>query len=115
MAAVAAVLLLFDFGYNQFSHGIGSWYMHLVPAVVFLAGVIPALIVHRLGEPAKLQIELWRMGLSAIVAAMILQGVMEIAGSEAKSLLLFVLVGLLLWLISAILYAMTIAKKGSIR
>lgn len=114
-AIVAAALLLLDFVYNQFSHGIGSWYMHLVPAVVLLAGFAPAFVVARFGEPKPVLIELWRMGLSAVVSAMILSGILEIAGSEARSLAYFVLAGFFLWLTAATLYVVDIAKKGNRR
>jgi len=112
---VAAGLFLLDFVYNQFSHGIGSWYMHLVPTVVLLAGFAPAFVVARFGEPKPVLIELWRMGLSAVVAAMILTGILEIAGSETRSLASFYGVGILLWLIAATLYLLYLARKEADR
>jgi hypothetical protein len=101
---VAAVFALLDFVYNLFSFGIGSWYMHSVPLVILLAGTVPAFVVARFHEPKPFLIELWRMGLSTIVAAMILTGILEIAGSEARSLVYFYGVGLLLWGIAMALY-----------
>lgn len=111
---VAAVFVLFDVVYNLFSHGIGSWYMHLVPLVILLAGSVPAFVVDRFAEPKPILIELWRMGLSTIVAGMILTGILEIAGSETRSLVFFYGVGLLIWGISAALYFFGIGK-GTIR
>lgn len=101
---VAAVFALFDLVYNLFSFGIGSWYMHSVPFVILLAGSVPAFVVARRHEPKPFLIELWRMGLSTIVAAMILTGILEIAGSEARSLVYFYGVGLLLCGIAMALY-----------
>lgn len=111
---VAGFLVLLDLVYNMFSYGIGSWYMHLVPLFVLLAGTVPAFVVARFYEPKPILIELWRMGLSTIAAAMVLTGILEIAGSEARSLVYFYGVGLLLWLIAAALYLFRMGK-GTIR
>lgn len=82
---VSAFCFIFYLVYDQFSHGIHSFFMTWLFAFPFVLGAVPCVLLWLVKQtPVRLSINLWNSGVSAVTCASLLMGIFEIAGAESR-------------------------------
>lgn len=85
--AVSAFCLIFYLVYNNFSHGVHSFYMTWLFAFPLLLGALPCSLlwlIKGIGLPIRFSINMWNSGVAAATCSSLLIGIFEIAGAESK-------------------------------
>lgn len=82
---VSAFCFIFYLVYDQFSHGIHSFFMTWLFAFPFVLGAVPCAVLWLVKQtPVRLSINLWNSGVAAVTCASLLMGIFEIAGAESR-------------------------------
>ena len=97
--AVSAFLVVFNFVYGLFAHGVESPYMTFAFLVPLVLGVLPCLAFRFLPEAAPAASVPWRMGIATLAVGCLLHGVFDIYGSPSS------LVPVFFWAAGLLLFA----------
>ncbi|MFA6801154.1 MAG: hypothetical protein WCR19_03500 [Acholeplasmataceae bacterium] len=101
---VSLFLILFNYIYSLFAHGVSSNYMSRAYLIPLIGGGLLSLIMLAFNNLTDLAKHLWDMGLTTLVVGSLLHGVFDIYGSESSFVKIFFIVGILLLFISIIVY-----------
>ena len=99
-------LFLFQLIYHKFSHGVISIGLHYVWILPFICGGIIIILnypLHTLTN--RFAFNLYNMGIAMLVNAIVLKGVLDIAGSDSPYLIYFYITGLLLFVASILVFS----------
>ena len=102
--AISLFLILFNFIYSIFSHGVHSPYMQYVFLVPLILGTVVLMVVLFLPFPSFITSTLWRMGIATLVSGFLLRGVFDIYGTEVPYIIFYLYAGIALLASSLILY-----------
>ena len=102
-AAVSAFCAVFAAVYEQFSHGVVSAYMVWAFALPLLLVAVPAAIlaVSDRSAPEKWTRRFWCGGTAALTVGSLLQGALEIYGTESRWMIVYLIAGAALLLAGA--------------
>lgn len=82
---VSVFCFIFYLVYDQFSHGIHSFFMTWLFVFPLVLGAVPCALLWLVKQtPVRLSINLWNSGVAAVTCASILMGIFEIAGAESR-------------------------------
>lgn len=82
---VSAFCFIFYLVYDQFSHGIHSFFMTWLFTFPLVLGAVPCALLWLVKQtPVRLSINLWNSGVAAVTCASLLIGIFEIAGAESR-------------------------------
>ena len=107
---ISLSLVLFNYIYSIFAHGISSAYMTYAFLFPLVGGSLVSLFFIKIPIPKDLTKSLWRMGLSTLTVGSILKGVFDIYGSGSSLVPIFFVTGLILLATSIITYIIYLKK-----
>lgn len=109
--ALSAFLVVFNFVYGLFAHGVESAYMTFAFVLPLVFGVLPCLAFRILPQTAPAASRLWRMGLSTLIVGFLLHGVFDIYGSPSSLVPVFFWAGGILLFTGLALYVAGLFPK----
>jgi len=109
--ALSAFLVVFDFVYGLFAHGVESAYMTFAFLIPLVLGVLPCLAFRILPEAAPAAFRPWRMGFSTLIVGFLLHGVFDIYGSPSSLVPVFFWAGGILLFAGLALYVAGLFQK----
>jgi len=105
-AAASLFAFVTDKIYSIFSHGVGSKAMASMWIWLMCLGTVFYILLELIGRKTKkklmnrLSFNIYNSGVAVLVTGMLLQGVLEIAGTNSDFLLYYRIIGILLMIIS---------------
>lgn len=108
-------LFLFQFIYHQFSHGVVSFGLTYVWIMPLIFGFIIVLLnypLHTLSN--RFAFNLYNMGLACLVNAIVLKGILDIAGSDSPYIDYFYILSLVFIAVSLVSFIVQSFKKQTI-
>lgn len=98
-------LFVFQFIYHLFSHGVvstGLKYVWLVPLIGGLIIILLNSILHTLSN--RFALNIFNTGLACLINVIILQGILDIAGSDSPYLIYFYIIAPILFVLSLFIF-----------
>ncbi|MCQ2772800.1 MAG: hypothetical protein MJ238_05980 [Bacilli bacterium] len=107
---------LFGFIYEQFSHGVYSFFMAFAFLFPMTLGFLPYIIFYFFGKgsyPSVLTSDLYNAGVATITVASIFKGVLDIYGTTRDvHLYILSITGLILLIAGVVSHIVSLVKKG---
>ena len=106
------VCLVFATIYEIFSHGVYSPYMMFSCLIPFIFGVLINLILKNSEDfrPSVISNDIYKTSLLTFTLGSIMKGVLEIYGTTSKFLIVYLIMGMILLIISLILYVFRVKE-----
>ena len=107
---ISILLVLFNFVYSLFAHGVSSLYMQYAFLLPLTGGSLLCMLMIYLPKPGFWVRHVWRMGLVTLIIGFILHGVFDIYGSESELVKVIFYIGYGLLSTGFIMYIINVLK-----
>lgn len=103
--------ILFNFIYSIFGHGVSSAFMTYMFLIPLILGFIPYLLLGLTKKhPKRLEYNLYNCGIITLLVGSLINGILEIAGTNTIFQNVYYIIGICLIVISTIIFIINLNK-----